>query len=101
MNLVEEGKEAYPIFISANLSLDLKQALLNHLKEFKDVFEWTCDEIPGLDLQFIMHHVNKREGTRTVKRASRNFRSELEMRTQIKASKMFGFGFINPITRLY
>lgn len=41
VNLIEEGKEAHHIFISADLSSYLKQALLNHLKEFKDVFEWT------------------------------------------------------------
>lgn len=40
-NLREEGKEAQYIFISASLFVDLKQVLLNLLKEFKDVLTWT------------------------------------------------------------
>lgn len=37
-NLREEGRQAQSIFFSASLLDDLKQMLLNVLKEFKDLF---------------------------------------------------------------
>lgn len=36
-NLVKERREAQPFFISASLSADLKQVLLELLRKFKDV----------------------------------------------------------------
>lgn len=35
MNLTKEVKECQPIFISANLSFELKKALIDLLKEYK------------------------------------------------------------------
>lgn len=37
INLASERREAQPVFLSASLSVGLRQALFNLLKEFKDV----------------------------------------------------------------
>lgn len=58
VNLAEEGKEAQAIFISASLSVDLRRALIDLLKDYKDVFAWIYLEMPRLDPQLIIHQHN-------------------------------------------
>lgn len=41
VNLATKDDESQPIFISATISVELRQALLALLREFKDVFAWT------------------------------------------------------------
>lgn len=41
VNLTTKNEEPRPIFMSANLSVELKQATLILFREFKDVFAWT------------------------------------------------------------
>lgn len=55
------GEESRPIFISANLSAEMKQAILDLLWEFKDVFAWIYTQMPGPDPQLVMHNLNIRE----------------------------------------
>lgn len=50
INLAILGEEAQPIFISANLSSEIKQALIGLLRELKDAFKWTYVQMPRLDL---------------------------------------------------
>lgn len=52
MNLAAPGEELRPIFISANLLNDMKQALLVLFQNFKDVFAWTYGQIPGVELRW-------------------------------------------------
>lgn len=49
MNLVEEGKDTQPIFINVRLSRELTHALLNLLREYKDVFACIYAEIHRLN----------------------------------------------------
>lgn len=41
INLAIRKREPQPIFISANFSAELRQAILAFLQEFKDIFTWT------------------------------------------------------------
>ena len=39
-----------PVLISKSLNEKEKGAYTELLNEFKDVFAWSCEEMPGLDL---------------------------------------------------
>ena len=47
-----------PISISAILTEKEKSKLILLLKEFKDVFAWDYNEMPGLDLGLVVHTLN-------------------------------------------
>lgn len=64
-NLATWKREFPPLFISDNLPVELKQALLNLLHEFKDVFSWTYAWIPGLYSQLVTYKMNIKEGTKS------------------------------------
>ena len=47
-----------PIFISESLSLMEKEELIVLVREYIDVFTWNYEDMPGLDPQVAMHHLN-------------------------------------------
>ena len=54
------GTTLYPrlLSISKDLLLDQKEAMLALLKEYKDVFAWSHENMKGLDLKFYQHKIN-------------------------------------------
>lgn len=51
MNLIEEGSDAQLVFVRASLSSELKQALHDLLKEYKDVIGfWLYQAYPTANL---------------------------------------------------
>lgn len=79
MNLVGQNKELRLVFLRGSLTPELNQEIPALLGEFGDVFAWTYAEMPGLDLHLVTHKLNIKEGTKSVKQASRHFRPELEI----------------------
>lgn len=78
-NLAAQGEEPRVIFISANLLVELKMAVLNLLQKFKDVFAWTYSRMPGLNPQLVMHRLNISEGSKLTRQVLGNFRPTLEV----------------------
>lgn len=62
VTLTTKDNEPKPIFMSANLSVELKQVILSLIWEFKDVVAWNYAELSGLDLQLVSHKLNRKEG---------------------------------------
>ena len=54
------GTTLYPrlLSISKDLLLDQKEAMLALLKEYKDVFTWSHEDVKGLDPKFYQHKIN-------------------------------------------
>jgi len=54
------GDQTHPklISISESLSLTEKQDLISRIKEYIDVFDWSYEDMLGLDPQVAMHHLN-------------------------------------------
>ena len=53
VDLGSDSQEPRPILISASLTETEKSKLILLLKEFKDVFAWDYNEMPGLDLRLV------------------------------------------------
>ena len=58
INLGFGSQESRPILINANLTEKEKSELVLLLKEFKDIFVWNYNEMPGLDPRLIAHTLN-------------------------------------------
>jgi len=56
-----------PIFISENLPLTEKEALIVLVREYIDVFAWKYEDIPRLDPQVAMYHLNIKPDAKPVK----------------------------------
>src|SRR5262249_41216191 len=55
------------VLISANLSPEEEAALVDVLKEYRDSFAWTYEDMPGLDSNLVEHHLPLKPGAKPVK----------------------------------
>lgn len=54
----------------------LKQELQSFLRDNTDVFSWTHEDMPDIDLQIIAHYLNISSEARPVKQKRRSFTLE-------------------------
>ena len=78
INLSDDPDVSKPISISMYLSAEERKCLVDLLHEYKDVFAWDYDEIPGIDPGLVAHSLNVEPGTGPVVQLMRNFHIEVE-----------------------
>ena len=62
-----------PISISESLSLTEREELIALIQEYIDIFAWNYEDMPDLDLQIAMHHLNIRPDVKPVRQQQRRF----------------------------
>ena len=97
VDLGSGSQEPRPISISASLTEKEKSELVMVLKEFKDVFAWDYNEMPGLNLGLIAHMLNVDPQAKPVAQPARIFRTEIEGQIVKEVQKLLAAGFIKPI----
>jgi len=83
-----------PIFVSEILSPPEKEGLICLMREYIDVFSWNYEDMPGLDSQVAMHHLNINPDTKPVKQQQRGFCTEIMEAIQSEVTKLINSGFI-------
>ena len=78
VDLGADLQEPRPISISASLTEMEKSELILLLKEFKDVFAWDYNEMPGLDPRLVAHTLNVDPEAKLVAQPARIFHTEIE-----------------------
>ena len=78
INLSSDPNVELPISISSLLSLSKKAQLIPLLKEYRDVFAWQYEEMPGLDPDLVAHALNVDPGTNPIVQPRRVFHLEVE-----------------------
>jgi len=53
--------------MSESLLLMEKQDLISLIKEYIDIFAWSYEDMPGLDPQVAMHHLNIKQDAKSIK----------------------------------
>ena len=97
INLSDDLDVNKPISISMSLSAEERKCLIDLLHEYKDVFAWDYDEMPGIDPGFVAHSLNVEPGTRPVMQPMRTVHTEVEAQITQKVKKLLAVGFIKPI----
>ena len=97
INLGAELGSQKPVFISSQLTIQEKEQLVTLLKEYMDVFAWTYDEMPGLDLGLVVHGLNVDPGVKPVIQPARVFHTDVETQITQEVKKLLAAGFIKRI----
>ena len=97
VDLGSDSQEPRPISISASLMETEKSKLISLLKEFKDVFAWDYNEMPGLDPRLVAHTLNMDPEARPMAQPARIFHIEIEGQIVKEVQKLLATGFIKPI----
>ena len=96
-NLGAELGSQKPVFISSKLTIQEKEQLVTLLKEYMDVFAWTYDEMPGLDLGLVVHGLNVDPRVKPVIQPARVLHTDVETQITQEVKKLLAAGFIKPI----
>ena len=97
VDLGSDPQEPRPISISASLTEKEKSELILLLKEFKDVFAWDYNEMPGLDPGLVAHMLNVDPEAKPVAQPTRILHTEMEGQIVKEVQKLLAAGFIKPI----
>uniref|UniRef100_A0A2N9I5K1 Uncharacterized protein n=1 Tax=Fagus sylvatica TaxID=28930 RepID=A0A2N9I5K1_FAGSY len=97
INLSDDPNISKPISISKSLFAKEKKCLIDLLHEYKDVFAWDYDEMPGIDPGLVAHYLNVEPGTRPVVQPMRTFHTEVKAQITQKMKKLLAARFIKPI----
>ena len=57
VNLANKGKNEKPVKIGVNFPKEMKLELIALLKEFREIFAWSYQDMPGLDIEIVMHRI--------------------------------------------
>ena len=57
VNLADQGENEKPVKIGVNFLEDVKLELIALLKEFKEIFAWSYQDMPGLDIEIVVHRI--------------------------------------------
>lgn len=93
---VNLGTESEPKMVSvgAKLNRDLKNQIITLLNEFKDVFAWSYEDMPGLNTDIVVHHLPLRHECRPVKQKLRRMKPEWTMKVKEEVVKQLDAGFL-------
>jgi len=93
INLGDEAN-LKPIFISKSLVPLEKEDLISLVREYIDIFAWNYEDMPGLDPQVAMHHLNIDPDAKSVKQQQWRFRLAIMEAIQSEVKKLIDSGFI-------
>ena len=78
VDLSSDPLKSRPISISSKLSGEENSELILLLKEFRDVFAWDYNKMPGLDLGLVVHTLNVDLEAKPVAQPTRVFHTKIE-----------------------
>uniref|UniRef100_A0A2N9GDQ3 Uncharacterized protein n=1 Tax=Fagus sylvatica TaxID=28930 RepID=A0A2N9GDQ3_FAGSY len=94
---LEDGHPERTTKIEANLPLKMKESLVQFLKNNKDVFAWSHEDMPGINPSIISHKLNVDPSLRPVKQKRRVFAPERNNAIMEEVDKLLAANFIREV----
>ncbi|XP_040950910.1 uncharacterized protein [Gossypium hirsutum] len=91
---LEEGKE---VKIGTCINEKTRQDLIELLREFKDVFAWTYQDMPSLNPDIAVHRVPTKEECKPVQQKLRRMRPDVAVKIREEVKKQFDAGFLQAV----
>ena len=63
--------------VGANLEPGVKERLIQLLHDYVEVFDWSYEDIPGLDADIVVHRLPTKEGCPPVKKKVHRMRPDI------------------------
>jgi len=93
LNLGEED-EKKEVKIGTSMKREVKQELCALLKEFRDVFAWSYNDMPGLDTDIVQHKLPLKPECPPVRQKLRRMKPEMSLKIKEEVQKQFDAGFL-------
>jgi hypothetical protein len=85
------------VFVGADCSPEEIQIYMDVFKEFCDVFAWSYEEIPGIDLKIVEHEIATYPDAKPVRQKIHPVNPKKASTINIEVDKLLKEGFIYPI----
>ena len=89
----EEDKKE--IRVGANLESNVKERLIQLLHDYVEIFAWSYKDMPGLDIDIVVHRLPTREDCPPVKQKVRRMRPDMSEKIKAEVMKQFNAGFLD------
>ncbi|GAV63701.1 hypothetical protein CFOL_v3_07219 [Cephalotus follicularis] len=91
---VEEGNEEKVFQVGSQLGEAEKEDLITFLRDNRDVFAWSAEEVPGISPEVMVHKLSVDPARPPIRQKKRNFALERQQAIAEEVSKLLQAGFI-------
>jgi hypothetical protein len=85
------------VHIGASCSPDEIITYTSLFKEFRDIFAWSYEEMPGIDPSIVVHEINTYPGAKPVRQRLRPVHPRKAAAIKLEVEKLLKAGFIYPV----
>ncbi|KAK5826749.1 hypothetical protein PVK06_021679 [Gossypium arboreum] len=89
--------EKKEVKIGACITTKTKRDLVELLQEFKDVFAWSYQDMPGLSTDIVVHRLPIKEECKPVQQKLRRMRLDVLLKIKEEVKKQFDAGFLQVV----
>ena len=93
LNLGDVG-EIKEVKIDTSVKKQIREQLCALLKEFRDVFAWSYNDMPGLDTNIVQHKLPLKPECPSVLQKLRRMKPEMSLKIKEEVKKQFDAGFL-------
>jgi len=90
---LETGEGKKEVKVGTGMIAPIRQDLITLLEEYQDIFAWSYQDMPGLDLHIVQHRLPLNPGCSPVKQKLRRMRPEMSLKIK-EVRKQFDAGFL-------
>ncbi|KAG8474235.1 hypothetical protein CXB51_033721 [Gossypium anomalum] len=91
---LEEGKA---VKIGTHIAKETRQRLFELLREFKDIFVWSYQDMPRLNTDIVVHRLPIRQDCKPVQQKLRRMRPDIMLKIKEEVKKQFDAGFLQEV----
>ena len=95
--ILEDERPEKSTRIGANLTPKTRELIIHFLKNNKDVFAWSHEDMPGIDPSIISHKLNVNPCLRLIKQKRRVFAPERNNTIMKEVDKLLTVNFIREV----
>ncbi|GMI80241.1 hypothetical protein HRI_001693500 [Hibiscus trionum] len=100
LNLRNDDEDRKEVKIGTTLSSETRAGLISLLIEFKDIFAWTYQDMPGLDTSIVVHKLPIRPECKLVQQKLRRMRIDTLLKVRDEVRKQYQAGFLKVVEYL-
>ena len=91
---LEEGRN---VKIGTGITKETRQDLVELLQEFRDVFAWSYQDMPGLSTDIVVHRLPIKKECRPVQQKLRRMRPDVLLKIKEEVKKQLDAGFLQVV----
>ena len=95
--VLNEAEPDKTVKIGARLTERVKRDVTNLLKEYKEIFAWSHEDMPGIERSVISHNLAVNEKCKPVVQKMRSFNPERSAAIKEEVSKLLAAGSIREV----